>query len=36
MFPTVAGKPGALHGLCPHRYYPLARGKLAGDTIVCG
>jgi phenylpropionate dioxygenase-like ring-hydroxylating dioxygenase large terminal subunit len=26
----------AMYGLCPHRYYPLALGRLDGDAIVCG
>lgn len=30
------GEPVAMYGLCPHRYYPLALGKLRGDAIVCG
>lgn len=30
------GQPVAIYGLCPHRYYPLAKGKLKGDAIVCG
>lgn len=33
---TEAGAPVAMYGLCPHRYYPLALGKLKGDAIVCG
>ncbi|MFK7978216.1 MAG: Rieske 2Fe-2S domain-containing protein [Halioglobus sp.] len=30
------GTPVALYGLCPHRYFPLAKGRLEGDAIVCG
>ncbi|MXO70058.1 Rieske 2Fe-2S domain-containing protein [Alteraurantiacibacter buctensis] len=30
------GDPVAMYGLCPHRYYPLARGKVRGDALVCG
>lgn len=30
------GSPVAMYGLCPHRYYPLAKGKVQGDSIVCG
>lgn len=30
------GNPVAIYGLCPHRYFPLAQGKLRGDAIVCG
>jgi nitrite reductase/ring-hydroxylating ferredoxin subunit len=36
LYRTEAGKPVAMYGLCPHRYYPLARGHVAGDSIVCG
>ncbi|MFK8049444.1 MAG: Rieske 2Fe-2S domain-containing protein [Halioglobus sp.] len=30
------GTPVAMYGLCPHRYFPLAKGRLEGDAIVCG
>jgi nitrite reductase/ring-hydroxylating ferredoxin subunit len=30
------GTPVAMYGLCPHRYYPLAQGKVEGDAIKCG
>ncbi len=30
------GQPVAIYGLCPHRYFPLAQGKVRGDAIVCG
>lgn len=33
---TEAGDVAAMYGLCPHRYYPLALGKLEGDALVCG
>jgi nitrite reductase/ring-hydroxylating ferredoxin subunit len=33
---TEAGLPVAMFGLCPHRYFPLAKGSLKGDAIVCG
>jgi phenylpropionate dioxygenase-like ring-hydroxylating dioxygenase large terminal subunit len=33
---TEAGAAVAMYGLCPHRYFPLAQGKLQGDSIVCG
>jgi phenylpropionate dioxygenase-like ring-hydroxylating dioxygenase large terminal subunit len=29
-------KPIALDGLCSHRRYPLALGKIKGDELVCG
>jgi vanillate O-demethylase monooxygenase subunit len=25
-----------MYGLCPHRYFPLGRGKVEGDALVCG
>jgi len=36
MYRTEAGAPVAMYGLCPHRYYPLALGKVVGDALVCG
>ena len=33
---TEAGEAVAMYGICPHRYYPLARGHLEGDALVCG
>jgi phenylpropionate dioxygenase-like ring-hydroxylating dioxygenase large terminal subunit len=33
---TEAGSAVAMYGMCPHRYFPLAQGKLDGDAIVCG
>jgi vanillate O-demethylase monooxygenase subunit len=36
LYRTESGAPVALYGLCPHRYYPLALGKLVGDAIACG
>lgn len=30
------GSPVAMYGLCPHRYFPLAEGKVRGDSLVCG
>ncbi|MEP5938236.1 MAG: aromatic ring-hydroxylating dioxygenase subunit alpha [Erythrobacter sp.] len=30
------GSPVAMYGLCPHRYFPLAQGKVEGDALVCG
>jgi len=30
------GSPVAMYGLCPHRYFPLAKGKVRGDALVCG
>ncbi|MFK7828720.1 MAG: Rieske 2Fe-2S domain-containing protein [Congregibacter sp.] len=36
MYRKEDGTPVAMYGLCPHRYYPLAKGRLEGDAIVCG
>ncbi|NHN39963.1 Rieske 2Fe-2S domain-containing protein [Pseudomaricurvus alcaniphilus] len=36
LYRTEAGKVVAMYGLCPHRYYPLAKGEVRGDAIVCG
>jgi phenylpropionate dioxygenase-like ring-hydroxylating dioxygenase large terminal subunit len=36
LYRTEAGEPVALHGLCPHRLYPLVKGRLEGDAIQCG
>ena len=33
---TESGDPVAMYGICPHRYFPLAQGKLIGDAIMCG
>jgi vanillate O-demethylase monooxygenase subunit len=30
------GAPVAMYGLCPHRYFPLAKGKVEGDALKCG
>ncbi len=36
LYRTEDGTPVAMYGLCPHRYFPLAKGWLDGDVIVCG
>jgi len=36
MYRTESGDPVALAGLCPHRLYPLVKGRLEGDTLQCG
>lgn len=36
LFRTEAGVPVAMRNRCPHRSFPLARGKLVGDRLVCG
>lgn len=36
LYRTLAGQVVALRNRCPHRSFPLARGSLDGDTLVCG
>ena len=36
LYRTAAGEAVALHDRCMHRSYPLSRGTLDGDSIVCG
>lgn len=36
LYRTLDGRPVAMRNRCPHRSFPLARGKLEGDTLVCG
>lgn len=36
LYRRQSGEPVAMYGLCPHRYYPLAKGKVQGDSLVCG
>jgi len=36
MYRREDGSPVAMYGLCPHRYFPLAQGKVRGDALVCG
>ncbi|HWI85857.1 MAG TPA: aromatic ring-hydroxylating dioxygenase subunit alpha [Sphingomonas sp.] len=36
LYRTEEGRVVAMYGLCPHRYYPLARGVVEGDALVCG
>lgn len=33
---TLAGEVVAVRNRCPHRSFPLAKGKLIGDVLVCG
>jgi vanillate O-demethylase monooxygenase subunit len=36
LYRTADGAPIALRNRCPHRSFPLSRGKLEGDNVVCG
>lgn len=36
LYRTLAGEPVAVRNRCPHRSFPLAKGKLIGDILVCG
>ncbi len=36
MYRKENGEPVAMYGLCPHRYFPLAKGKVERDRLVCG
>jgi phenylpropionate dioxygenase-like ring-hydroxylating dioxygenase large terminal subunit len=36
LYRTTAGVPVAMRNRCPHRSFPLARGKLVGDGLICG
>ncbi|HWI84862.1 MAG TPA: Rieske 2Fe-2S domain-containing protein [Sphingomonas sp.] len=35
LFRMADGTPTAMHGVCPHRYYPLAEGRVVGDALQC-
>lgn len=35
LFRMADGKPAAMWGICPHRYYPLANGIVVGDALQC-
>jgi phenylpropionate dioxygenase-like ring-hydroxylating dioxygenase large terminal subunit len=36
LYRTQAGEAVAVAGICPHRAYPLAKGRLVGDALQCG
>ena len=36
LYRTEAGVPVAMRNRCPHRSFPLARGELRGDRLICG
>lgn len=36
LYRTESGSPVAVAGRCPHRHFPLGKGRLIGDTVQCG
>lgn len=36
LYRTLAGEVVAVRNRCPHRSFPLAKGKLVGDVLTCG
>lgn len=36
LYRTRAGDPVAMRNRCPHRSFPLARGQLVEDRLICG
>jgi phenylpropionate dioxygenase-like ring-hydroxylating dioxygenase large terminal subunit len=36
LYRTLAGEPVAVRNRCPHRSFPLAKGRLEGDVLRCG
>jgi phenylpropionate dioxygenase-like ring-hydroxylating dioxygenase large terminal subunit len=36
LYRTQAGVVAALYDRCPHRSYPLSRGEVRGEALVCG
>ncbi len=36
LYRTQDGRPVAMRNRCPHRSFPLAKGRLDGDNLVCG
>jgi phenylpropionate dioxygenase-like ring-hydroxylating dioxygenase large terminal subunit len=36
LYRTLAGSPVAVRNRCPHRSFPLVKGRLDGDILVCG
>jgi vanillate O-demethylase monooxygenase subunit len=36
MYRKLDGSPVAMRNRCPHRSFPLSKGRLDGDNIICG
>jgi len=36
LYRRESGEPVALHGRCPHRFFPLGKSRVIGDNIACG
>lgn len=36
MYRTTEGRPVVMQNRCPHRNFPLSKGRLDGDRVVCG
>ncbi len=36
LYRTLAGQVVAVRNRCPHRSFPLSKGKLEGDILICG
>ena len=36
LYRTLAGQAVAVRNRCPHRSFPLSKGRLQGDVLVCG
>jgi len=36
LYRTLKGEAVAVRNRCPHRSFPLAKGRLDGDTLICG
>jgi vanillate O-demethylase monooxygenase subunit len=36
LYRTLGGEAIAVRNRCPHRSFPLAKGRLEGDTLICG
>jgi vanillate O-demethylase monooxygenase subunit len=36
LYRTESGEAVCMSGICPHRMYPLEKGRLVGDSLQCG